>query len=183
MVLDGWFLKENKLPHWYIEEWYYSLCTCFLFFFFLVVLPHFVLCVLLGSYVALFMGLSFQKVASSQSIQSGISIGRKHTEKIKLDTEFCHVNWANTCLDFGHYLISDAIVPLWTWVSEFRHYCPILDRSFFFHPCIYPFFPLFRLYKNLPEVKAKNEQQKRLAFYRTNRLRAQLYDKVSLFVC
>lgn len=34
-----------------------------------------------------------------------------------------------------------------------------------------------RLYKNLPEVKAKNEQQKRLAFYRTNRLRAQLYDK------
>ena len=104
----------------------------FCFFFFLVVLPHFVLCVLLGSYVALFMGLSFQKVASSQSIQSGISIGRKHTEKIKLDTEFCHVNWANTCLDFGHYLISDAIVPLWTWVSEFRHYCPILDRSFFF---------------------------------------------------
>ena len=55
--------------------------------------------------------------------------------------------------------------------------------EFFFHPGIYPFFPLFRLYKNLPEVKAKNEQQKRLAFYRTNRLRAQLYDKVSLFVC
>ena len=37
----------------------------------------------------------------------------------------------------------------------------------------------FRLYKNLPEVKAKNEEKKRLAFYRTNRLRAQLYDKVS----
>jgi len=35
-----------------------------------------------------------------------------------------------------------------------------------------------RLYKNLPEVKAKNEEKKRLAFYRTNRLRAQLYDKV-----
>jgi len=34
-----------------------------------------------------------------------------------------------------------------------------------------------RLYKNLPEVKAKNEEKKRLAFYRTNRLRAQLYDK------
>lgn len=39
-------------------------------------------------------------------------------------------------------------------------------------------FVLFRLYKNLPEVKAKNEEKKRLAFYRTNRLRAQLYDKV-----
>ena len=39
-------------------------------------------------------------------------------------------------------------------------------------------FLFFRLYKNLPEVKAKNEEKKRLAFYRTNRLRAQLYDKV-----
>lgn len=39
-------------------------------------------------------------------------------------------------------------------------------------------FVFFRLYKNLPEVKAKNEEKKRLAFYRTNRLRAQLYDKV-----
>ena len=68
------------------------------------------------------------------------------------------------------YLNLDTIVPFWMGV-------------FFFYPGIYPFFPLFRLYKNLPEVKAKNEQQKRLAFYRTNRLRAQLYDKVSLFVC
>jgi len=34
-----------------------------------------------------------------------------------------------------------------------------------------------RLYKNLPEVKAKHEQTRRQAFYRTNRLRAQLYDK------
>lgn len=41
-----------------------------------------------------------------------------------------------------------------------------------------PLFVRFRLYKNLPEVKAKNEEKKRLAFYRTNRLRAQLYDKV-----
>ena len=44
-------------------------------------------------------------------------------------------------------------------------------------------FVLFRLYKNLPEVKAKNEEKKRLAFYRTNRLRAQLYDKVGLRLC
>ena len=80
-------------------------------------------------------------------------------------------------------MISDAIVPLWTYVSEFRSIVPFWIGVFFFHPCIYPFFPLFRLYKNLPEVKAKNEQQKRLAFYRTNRLRAQLYDKVSLFFC
>ncbi|XP_068709091.1 serine-rich adhesin for platelets-like isoform X2 [Montipora foliosa] len=34
-----------------------------------------------------------------------------------------------------------------------------------------------RLYKNLPEVKAKHEKMRRQAFYRTNRLRAQLYDK------
>ena len=68
------------------------------------------------------------------------------------------------------YLNLDTIVPFWIGV-------------FFFILVFILFFPLFRLYKNLPEVKAKNEQQKRLAFYRTNRLRAQLYDKVSLFVC
>lgn len=35
------------------------------------------------------------------------------------------------CLDFGHYLISDAIVPLWTYVSEFRSIVPFWIGVFF----------------------------------------------------
>ena len=110
------------------------------------------------------MGLSFQKVASSQSIQSGISIGRKHTEKIKLDTEFCHVNWAKRCLDFGHYLISDAIVPLWTWVSEFRHYCPILDRSFFFLSWYLSFFSFVQTLQEFTRGESKEWTAEALSF-------------------
>ena len=34
------------------------------------------------------------------------------------------------------------------------------------------------MYKNLPEVKQKNEEQRRAEFYQTNRLRAKLYGKV-----
>ena len=49
---------------------------------------------------------------------------------------------------------------------------------FYLFVFVFILFVFFRLYKNLPEVKAKNEEKKRLAFYRTNRLRAQLYDKV-----
>ncbi|EDO34119.1 predicted protein [Nematostella vectensis] len=34
-----------------------------------------------------------------------------------------------------------------------------------------------KLYNNLPEVKAQKDENKRAAFYKTNRLKAQLYDK------
>ena len=35
-----------------------------------------------------------------------------------------------------------------------------------------------RVYKNLPEVRKKREEERRAEFYKTNRLRAQLYGKV-----
>ena len=39
------------------------------------------------------------------------------------------------------------------------------------------------MYKNLPEVRKKRDEERRAAFYKTNRLRAQLYGKVgSIFL-
>lgn len=36
------------------------------------------------------------------------------------------------------------------------------------------------MYKNLPEVRKRRDEERRAAFYKTNRLRAQLYGKVRL---
>ena len=39
-------------------------------------------------------------------------------------------------------------------------------------------FRFCRMYKNLPEVRKQRDEERRAEFYKTNRLRAQLYGKV-----
>ena len=44
---------------------------------------------------------------------------------------------------------------------------------------VFPLVPFLRIYEQLPEIQKKREEEKRRLEYRSYRLRAQLYKKVS----
>lgn len=46
-------------------------------------------------------------------------------------------------------------------------------------PSVFPLVPFLRIYEQLPEVQKKREEEKRRSEYKSYRLRAQLYKKVS----